>query len=130
MYHAITHDISVSVTPVFLDEESKPEDHHYVWAYQIAIQNHRETTVQLLNRYWCITDKMGITQEVRGKGVVGEQPVIHPGDTYNYTSGVPLQTPSGIMAGRYTFQDENGDLLEVLVPTFSLDSPYENILLN
>lgn len=130
MYQVTTHNIIITADPVFLDDESNPQDHHYVWAYQIAIENQRATTIQLLTRYWCITNKLGSTQEVRGQGVIGKQPVIHPGETYHYTSGVPLTTPSGIMSGRYTFQDENGDLLETLIPTFSLDSPYETILLN
>lgn len=130
MYSAITHSIKISVEPLFLEDQSNPPESHFVWAYQIWIENLRSTGVQLLSRYWSITDQMGITQEVRGKGVIGEQPVIQPGGTYHYTSGVPLTTPSGLMGGRYTFQDERGDLLEVTIPLFSLDSPYEKNLLN
>ena len=130
MYSAVTHYIKISVEPLFLEDQSNPHESHFVWAYQIWIENLRATGVQLLSRYWCITDQMGVTQEVRGKGVIGEQPVIQPGSTYYYTSGVPLTTPSGLMGGRYTFQDEAGDLLEVTIPLFSLDSPYEKNLLN
>ncbi|MEB3701909.1 Co(2+)/Mg(2+) efflux protein ApaG [Candidatus Bealeia paramacronuclearis] len=130
MNSLVTHDIKVSVAVTFLDEESNPQEHHFLWGYQIWIENLGQSTIQLLSRHWCITDQIGITQEVRGKGVVGVQPVIDKGESYTYTSGVPLTTPSGIMAGEYTVQDEYGDLFEIIVPPFSLDSPYETRLLN
>jgi len=130
MYRAITQGIEVRVEPFFLPEHSDPEESKYVWAYQVTIANYSPQAVKLLSRYWHITDGMGRVQEVRGEGVVGEQPEIEPGDTYRYTSGCPLTTSSGIMVGRYTMQTERGDMLEVDIPAFSLDFPGNSVLLN
>src|SRR3954465_4976095 len=99
MYSAVTRNIKVTVKPIYLDEQSSPSDNHFVWAYQVRIENQGERVVQLRSRYWRITDSMGRVQEVRGAGVVGEQPVLKPGDAFEYTSGTPLPTPSGIMSG-------------------------------
>ncbi|WP_201154477.1 Co2+/Mg2+ efflux protein ApaG [Rhodothalassium salexigens] len=129
-YEATTHAIVVEVTPFFLDDESDPEDHRYVWAYQVRIENQRGGTVQLLRRSWRITDALGRTHEVDGEGVVGEQPMIAPGDCFEYTSGAPLATPSGLMQGSYTMADHDGRPFEVTIPAFSLDSPYEARLVN
>jgi ApaG protein len=90
-----------SVRPQYLDGQSKPEEGHYVWAYTITIENHGRETVTLRTRYWKITDANGHKQEVRGAGVVGEQPELKPGDSFSYTSGCPLKTPSGFMVGAY-----------------------------
>lgn len=123
MYRAVTQSIEVCAQPSYLPDQSEPDAGHYVWAYRITITNHSPETVQLLSRYWRITDAEGRVREVRGEGVVGEQPVLEPGDSYTYTSGCPLSTPSGIMAGRYTMRGPRGAYFEVDVPTFSLDLP-------
>lgn len=130
MYSETTRSIRVTVKPIYLEDQSEPEENHYVWAYHVLIENQGQDTVQLLNRYWRITDAMGRIQEVRGAGVVGEQPVLEPGGRYEYTSGTPLPTPSGIMAGSYEMTGPQGDLFEVTIPAFSLDSPHQEINLN
>jgi ApaG protein len=123
MYSETTRSIKVTVKPIYLEDQSSPGDNHYVWAYQVRIENHGGETVQLLRRYWRITDALGRIQEVRGAGVVGEQPVLEPGDSFEYTSGTPLATPSGIMVGSYKMVSESGELFEVRIPAFSLDAP-------
>ena len=130
MYSQITRDIRVTVRPTYLAEQSTPSDNHYVWAYHIRIDNTGERAVQLLSRFWQITDGLGRVQEVRGPGVVGEQPVILPGTAYEYTSGTPLATPSGIMVGSYSVAAEDGESFEVAIPAFSLDSPHQPIRLH
>ncbi len=124
-YSAETRAIVVSVEPVYLDEQSSPSDEHYVWAYQVRIENAGAETVRLVNRHWKITDAMGRLQEVRGQGVVGEQPTLKPGEAFEYTSGTPLGTPSGIMAGTYEMETNDGERFDVEIPAFSLDSPYQ-----
>lgn len=123
MYHAETRRIRVKVMPVFVDERSAPDEGRYFWAYRVTIENHGETTVQLVSRYWHIVDASGRVEEVRGPGVVGEQPVLGPGDSFEYTSGCPLTTPSGFMHGTYTMTDERGERFEVAIPAFPLDLP-------
>jgi ApaG protein len=124
MYAETTHDITISVKPVYLDDQSEPDESRYLWAYHIRIENQGDDTVQLLTRYWKITDANGKVQEVRGDGVVGEQPVIPPGDAYEYASGCPLETSSGFMVGSYRLVTEAGDEIDVGIPLFSLDSPH------
>ncbi|MGI9524518.1 MAG: Co2+/Mg2+ efflux protein ApaG [Hyphomicrobiaceae bacterium] len=123
MYEAITRNIRVSVTPQYLESESRPERNTYFWAYTIVIENEGSETVQLLSRYWHITDANGRVNEVRGAGVVGEQPTIEPGGSYTYTSGCPLEAPSGIMVGSYQIASDTGEEFEITIPAFSLDSP-------
>lgn len=130
MYSETTRSIKVTVKPFYLEDQSSPGDNHFVWAYQVRIENHGRETVQLLRRYWRITDGLGRVQEVRGAGVVGEQPVLEPGESFEYTSGTPLATPSGIMAGRYEMETRDGEAFEVTIPAFSLDSPHQPIQLN
>ena len=131
MYRETTHGITVTVKPYYLAEQSSPDEAHYVWAYHVRIENNGRRTVQLRNRYWRITDSMGRTQEVRGAGVVGEQPKLRPGDSYEYTSGTPLPTPSGIMGGSYQMEaSETGERFDVTIPNFSLDSPHQPSRLN
>ena len=130
MYSATTRSIAVTVKPVFLDDQSSPRDNHYVWAYHVRIENRGGTTVQLRSRYWHITDARGRVQEVRGAGVVGEQPVLRPGEAFEYTSGTPLPTPSGIMTGTYQMAGESGAMFDVEIPAFSLDSPHQAKRLN
>ena len=130
MYRSTTNAITVTVNPVYLDDQSDPDEGHFVWAYQVRIENNGMTAVQLRSRYWNITDANGLVHEVRGDGVVGEQPVLEPGEAYEYTSGTPLQTPSGIMVGSYQMETEDGDWIDVDVPAFSLDSPHQTVRLN
>ena len=124
MYEAVTCGIRINVTQQYLDDQSSPEDSEFFWAYTIEITNETEKAVQLRSRVWHITDGQGNTEEVRGPGVVGEQPVIVPGGSFSYTSGCPLSTPSGIMVGSYQMEDESGTLFDVAIPAFSLDCPF------
>ena len=124
MITAITRDICVSVETNFLDKQSDPDEQYFVWAYRITIANQGDTSVQLLSRHWKISDDQGRVQEVRGDGVVGEQPVVAPGASYTYSSGTPLQTASGFMHGSYQMQGDDGERFEVEIPAFSLDSPH------
>ena len=130
MYSATTKAIRVSVKPIFLDDQSTPAEDYYVWAYQVTIENTGGETVQLLNRHWRITDAHGRMQEVKGEGVVGEQPRLGPGELFEYTSGTPLNTPSGLMMGSYEMEDEQGQRFDIDIPAFSLDSPYQARQLN
>ncbi|CAN0515705.1 unnamed protein product [Scytosiphon promiscuus] len=130
MFEATTKAIHVRVEPQFLDEQSNPEDHHYFWAYYVEIENQSTEPVQLRGRHWRITNGHGAIQEVTGEGVVGEQPVILPGETYSYTSGAPLGTPSGFMDGEYKMESAKGEDFIVNIPAFSLDSPYDQHIIN
>ena len=123
MYRAVTRRIEVTVEPNFLPDRSSPERSRYFWSYTIVITNTGDQTVQLRTRRWIITDATGRQQEVRGEGVIGEQPVIAPGEHFEYTSGVPLSTASGFMTGSYEMESDTGERFEIEVPTFSLDSP-------
>lgn len=123
MYRALTRDIEVVVEPFYLEEQSDPEDDRYVWGYRIVISNNSGVAVRLVNRYWNITDQNGQVDEVTGPGVVGEQPRLSPGDTYEYSSGCPLDTPSGLMFGHYQMETDEGEMFDVDIPAFSLDSP-------
>jgi ApaG protein len=123
MYKAVTRDIEVMVTPRFLPERSSSEKGYFFWAYTIEIVNRGAITVQLKTRYWRITDALGRIQEVRGAGVVGEEPVLEPGGNFEYTSGVPLPTPSGFMVGSYGMVTHAGEQFDIDVPAFSLDAP-------
>ena len=130
MYSETTKSIRVTVNPTFLEDQSSPGENHFVWAYHVLIENTGVGTVRLLSRHWKITDSMGRLQEVRGAGVVGEQPVLEPGGSFEYTSGTPLPTPSGIMVGSYEMEAADGDRFSVSVPAFSLDSPHQVAQLN
>lgn len=123
MYSTTTHNVTVSVEPTYLDGESAPDKNLFVWAYTVRIENKGNETLQLRTRHWKITDSMGRTQEVRGPGVVGEQPVLKPGESFEYTSGTPLNTPSGIMTGTYAMEMADGTLVDIDIPAFSLDTP-------
>ena len=122
--------IRISVQPVYTDAQSAPQDPHFVWAYHVTIENLGRETVQLRSRHWRITDARGELHEVRGPGVIGEQPVLEPGDKYEYTSGTPLATPSAIMTGTYQMENERGETFDVEIPAFSLDSPYQPVRLH
>jgi ApaG protein len=122
MYRAVTRDIEVVVTPRFVADRSSPENNYFFWAYTISITNNGTETVQLKTRHWRITDAHGRKQEVRGAGVVGEEPTLKAGEVFEYTSGVPLQTPSGFMVGSYGMVSAAGEHFDIEVPAFSLDS--------
>jgi ApaG protein len=115
----------VSVEPIFLEDESDPDDNKFLWAYHITIENRGNETVQLISRHWHIIDAKGRVREVEGAGVVGEQPVLEPATRFEYTSGVPLDTPSGFMRGTYRMRSAKGENFDIGIPTFALGSPYE-----
>ena len=123
MYQERTRSIQISVEPFYLDEQSSPEQSRFVFGYRVQIDNQGGEVVQLVSRHWRITDSLGRTMEVRGAGVVGKQPVLQPGETFEYTSGTPLATPSGIMVGSYGMVTNSGEAFEVAIPAFSLDAP-------
>ncbi len=135
-YAQVTRDINVRVAAFFLEDQSEPDEGRYVWAYRVTIENHGEQTVQLLSRTWRITDARGRTFLVEGEGVVGEQPVLEPGEAFEYTSGTPLETPSGFMVGQYHMAAHGHgpavaqaaatiETFDVAIPAFSLDSPHQ-----
>jgi Uncharacterized protein affecting Mg2+/Co2+ transport len=126
MYERVTHGIRVAVEPAYLEDQSDPDEGQYLWTYTVTIQNNGAESVQLLSRYWHITDAAGHIQEVRGPGVVGAQPVIDPGQSFQYTSGCPLPTASGYMMGRYQMQSASGLAFEAEIPPFLLESPHEH----
>lgn len=130
MYSETTNGIRVSVQPRFLAEQSSPAEGRYFWAYTVEIANTSLAPVQVLARHWIITDANGQRQEVRGPGVVGEQPIVTPGESFRYTSGCPLTTPSGIMAGTYQVREPGGAVFQVAIPAFSLDLPGAKQVLN
>jgi len=117
------HKVSVLVEPIYLEDHSDPMEDSYLWAYKVKIKNDGNDTVKLISRHWKIFDSNGSFKEVRGKGVVGEQPVLEPGEEFEYTSGTPLKTSSGLMHGSYQMEDYDGKEFEVLIPAFSLDIP-------
>ena len=124
MYSKTTNNINVSVKSYYLEDQSEPDEQLYVWAYQVTINNRGQQTVQLKKRYWKITDSNGANTEVRGAGVIGEQPILRPGEKFEYTSGTPLSTPSGFMEGYYEMETKDGNRFDASIPLFSLDSPY------
>ena len=123
MYCQTTRAIRVAVEPFYVAEQSEPRAGRYVFGYRVTIENRGGETVQLLNRHWRITDAAGRLVEVKGAGVVGEQPRLEPGESFRYTSGTPLDTPSGIMVGTYQMVTEGGEVFDVKIPAFSLDAP-------
>jgi ApaG protein len=130
-YSETTHGIRVTVRSFYLDDQSKPAEGKYVWAYRVRIENQGAATMQLLRRTWRITDGNGRTQTVSGEGVVGQQPILDPGESFEYTSGTPLDTPSGFMLGIYHMvATASGEAFDVAIPAFSLDSPHQNTRLH
>jgi ApaG protein len=127
---AITRGIAVSVEPTYLEANSSPATSRYLWAYRVTIENQGRETVQLLSRHWMITNARGEFTEVKGPGVIGKQPLLKPGERYSYTSGAPLDTPSGMMGGSYQMESDRGERFDIEIPTFSLDSPNQDVLLN
>jgi ApaG protein len=122
IYEAVTRGVLVRVVVSYLPQHSEPPS-RYVWAYMVEIENNGDQAVQLISRHWDITDGLGRLETVDGDGVVGEQPVIDPGQTHRYTSGCPLTTDSGSMVGTYHMQLAGGDAFEAVIPAFSLDLP-------
>jgi ApaG protein len=127
---ANTRGIAVSVEPTYLETRSSPDNSQYFWAYRVIIENQGWETVHLLSRHWMITNGRGELTEVKGPGVVGEQPVLKPGESYEYMSGAPLNTPSGMMGGAYRMESESGERFDIEIPTFSLHRPNQGVLLN
>lgn len=130
MYKATTRAILVTVDPQYLPDQSEPAKSQFVWSYKVRIENHGDVAVQLRSRHWKITDGLGRLQEVKGPGVVGKTPLLRPGEMFEYTSGTPLSTPSGIMGGTYQMVDEAGVKFDIEIPTFSLDTPTTQRQLN
>jgi len=130
MYESVTRSIRVRVEPQYVEEQSAPEEGHFFWIYTVTISNESDALVQLKSRLWRITNANGMTQEVRGPGVVGQTPSISPGQSFSYTSGCPLDTPSGIMVGSYQMVGEDGEMFDIAIPAFSLDSPFSQRSLN
>tara|TARA_A200000113_G_scaffold143181_1_gene128686 strand:- start:2055 stop:2447 length:393 start_codon:yes stop_codon:yes gene_type:complete len=124
MYSKTTNGVTVTVTPYFLEDQSSPQEDHYVWAYQVNIRNTSSNTIKLNHRNWVIIDANGKIMNIQGEGVVGEFPILHPGESFEYTSGTPLKTSNGFMQGFYMMSQNNGEQLKIDIPTFSLDSPY------
>jgi len=129
-YLATTLGISVRVEPTYLEAHSSPENAQYFWAYRVTIENQGQETVQLLSRHWMITNARGELNEVKGPGVVGEQPILKPGESFQYTSGAPLNTPWGLMGGSYQMESESGERFDIEIPTFSLDTPEQGAVVN
>lgn len=124
-YERTTRGIRVAVQPAYLDDQSDPDENRYLWSYTVTIENRGAETVQLMSRYWHISDGDGRVQEVRGPGVVGAQPVLEPGQAFEYTSGCPLPTASGAMVGHYQMRAASGESFDVDIPMFLLESPHE-----
>lgn len=122
--------VIVDVEPTYLEDHSDPSENTYLWAYKVKITNNSQSSVKLISRHWKIFDSNGNHREVKGEGVVGEQPVLEPGDEFEYTSGTPLKTNSGIMSGSYQMQDLQGKIFDVNIPPFSLDIPDQKRNLN
>jgi ApaG protein len=130
-FTAVTRGLRVTVRSFYLSDQSDPEEGRHVWAYRVRIANEGSETVQLVKRSWSITDALGRTQTVHGDGVVGEQPVLEPGEAFEYTSGTPLATPSGFMRGVYHMVvPATGETFDAEIPAFSLDSPHGQVTLN
>jgi ApaG protein len=129
-YRSVPRQIEVKAAPRFLADRSSPENGYFFWAYTITLTNLGRETVQLKTRHWRITDAFGRLQEVRGNGVIGEEPVLKPGENFEYTSGVPLPTSSGFMVGTYGMVTEAGEAFDIDIPAFSLDLPQGSRTLN
>lgn len=122
--HAATTDgVTVRVAVSYLPEQSEPPRGRWFWAYHIRIENESDRAVQLLTRHWVITDGRGARHSVEGEGVVGEQPLIAPGASFDYVSGCPLQTPTGAMEGSYRLIGEDGGTFDAAIPKFALHAP-------
>ena len=119
------HGVVIQTQVNYLPEQSDEAGNRFVFSYTITITNLGQATAKLVSRHWIITDAHNHVQEVRGQGVVGEQPTLKPGEAFEYTSGTPLATPSGIMVGTYEMETRAGERFDVAIPAFSLDSPHQ-----
>ena len=124
------YQLTVAVRPEYLPDQSEPAAEHYVFAYHVTITNTGRVAAQVVSRHWIITDGDGREEQVKGLAVVGYQPVLKPGEKFEYTSGTPLPTPSGFMVGTYQMETRDGNKFDVAVPAFSLDSPHQPVKLN
>ncbi len=122
-YNAITNDIEITVWPEFIDSQISSLGSIFIWSYHVRIDNRGTESVKLLNRHWRIIDEQGTLQKIEGPGVVGEQPQITASESFQYSSGVHLRYPSGIMSGHYQLEKTNGELFDAKIPAFSLDVP-------
>ena len=120
----------MSVEPTYLETRSSPDGSEYFWAYRVIIESQGQETAQLLSRHWMITNARGELTEVKGPGVIGKEPILEPGESFTYTSGAPLNTPSGMMGGSYQMESDRGERFDIEIPTFSLDCPNQDVLLN
>ena len=123
MANSKKYQIDVSAAPQYVSEQSDPDAERYVFAYTITLENVGTVAAQLISRHWIITDGNSNVQEVRGLGVIGEQPLLRPGEKYEYTSGCQLDTPVGIMRGTYQMMAEDGTAFEADIPAFTLAIP-------
>lgn len=123
MSTAITQDIKITVEPEYLETESEPSAHFWLFIYHVHIHNLSSTKVQLLSRHWIITNGLGEIEEVKGDGVVGKQPVLNPGESFTYTSGCPMKTPIGSMHGTYSFVTPEGEKFAAEIAPFLLEDP-------
>ena len=130
VYQQTTESVEVTVEPIFLEDHSRPLDNHYIWLYQVTIRNKGAESCTLRARHWTTIDANGKVQEIKGAGVVGEEPLLNPGDVFEYSSGTPLSAPSGIMRGTYEMERPSGERFLVEIPAFSLDSPHDSAALN
>ena len=130
VYESQTRGILVRVATSYLPNKSDPLEGKHFWAYMVEIENHGDETVQLLSRHWVIRDAFNRVEEVRGAGVVGEQPTLKPRDAFRYTSGVPLNAKSGTMRGTFQMLTNDGDAFDAEVPEFSLDLPGARKVMN
>ena len=130
VYHSASNDIIITLTPTFMPHHSNIDDSLFVWYYQVQIENRSDSPIQITNRFWKIIDAYSRITEVTGSGIGGEQPILNPNELYEYTSAVPLSTPSGFMSGHYIVESADGNEFNVEIPAFSLDSPYVNQSLN
>lgn len=130
IYEKKTRDIVVRVSPNYLAEKSAPHESRFIWTYTVEIENQGQAAYQLMERFWKIADCHGNVQEVHGKGVVGETPLLQPGKIFRYTSGTPLSAPSGMMYGTYSLQTSDGERFNISIPAFNLDSPHHDQRIN
>ena len=131
VYSRTTRKLKVTVIPEFRESLSSISQHLYVWTYNIMLENYSENVVQLISRSWQVIDAKGLIHEISGTGVVGKQPILKPGGVFKYKSQTKLSASSGIMLGSYKIEDkDSGELYDVVVPAFSLDNPYDLIILN
>jgi ApaG protein len=121
---AVTRNIRVSVQAQYVEQRSQPDDGLWFYAYRVELENLGDETVQLISRHWVITDGEGRVEEVRGPGVVGEQPVLNPGEVFHYTSACPLATAFGTMQGSYQMVNEDGEQFDAVIAAFSLAMPH------